>query len=112
MGEVLPKIIAELYEMNLTLLDMAAKEEWDLLVEIAAGYMLKKQDIMEVSADELSAAERENLKMVLKQMVENEGEITRKLQARLHVLKQNLSSIHRGNTLSKLYSRQQTSSIH
>lgn len=112
MGEVLPKIIVELYEMNLTLLDMAVKEEWDLLVEMAAGYMLKKQDIMEVSADDLSVAERENLKMVLKQMVENEGEITRKLQARLHVLKQNLSSIHRGSTLSKLYSRQQTSSIH
>lgn len=112
MAEVLPELIVELYDMNITLLEMAAKEEWDLLIEMAEGYMLKKQGIMEVSADELSVAERENLKAVLKQMVENEGEITRKLQARLRVLKQNLSSIHRGSTLSKLYSTQQVSSIH
>lgn len=112
MGEMLPKHIAELYEMNLAMLEMTEKGEWEALIEQAAHYMVKKQNIMDDSVDELSVAERERLKTVLQQMINNEGRITRKLQNRLQTLKQNLSSIHRGTKASQLYSLQQVFTRH
>lgn len=98
--------------MNEAMLDMARQERWDDFVEIASRYVIQKQDILNNSTDALSASEKEELKVLLKQLLENEAEITRNLRTRLNTLKQNLSSIHRGARCSQLYARHQAPSLH
>ncbi|WP_342323917.1 flagellar protein FliT [Kosakonia sp. BYX6] len=112
MAEIILRYYRELYEMNLTILDMAKQERWDDFVEVASRYVIKKQDIFNNSTDALSASEKEELKGLLKQLLDNEAEITRNLRARLDTLKQNLSSIHRGARCSQLYTLHQAPSLH
>lgn len=109
MADTLVKYYRELYEMNVVILEMSRQERWDDFVEFASHYVIKKEDIAHHHSDELDEAEKETLKVILRQIIENEAEITRNLEARLKSLKQNLSSIHRGTRASQFYTLQQTS---
>ncbi|MDV5353376.1 flagellar protein FliT [Kosakonia sp. SMBL-WEM22] len=112
MAEMIPLYYRELYEMNLAILQMAREARWDDFIEVASRYVIKKQDIFNNSSDALSASEKEALKALLQQLLDNEAEITRNLRARLDTLKQNLSSIHRGARCSQLYTLHQAPSLH
>jgi len=112
MAEIIPHYYRELYEMNLAILEMAREARWDDFIEVASRYVIKKQDILNNSTDTLSASEKEALKGLLQQLLDNEAEITRNLRARLDTLKQNLSSIHRGARCSQLYILHQAPSLH
>lgn len=112
MAEIIPHYYRELYEMNLAILAMAREARWDDFIEVASRYVIKKQDILNNSTDTLSASEKEALKGLLQQLLDNEAEITRNLRARLDTLKQNLSFIHRGARCSQLYTLHQAPSLH
>ncbi|MEJ8321601.1 flagellar protein FliT [Kosakonia sacchari] len=112
MAESILQYYRELFDMNLAMLEMTKQERWDDFVEVAADYVIKKQDILTHSTDALSMMVKEELKVLLKELLANEAEITRNLQARLNTLKQNLSSIHRGARCSQLYSQHQAPSLH
>lgn len=109
MADTLVKYYRELYEMNVVILEMSRQERWDDFVELAAHYVIKKEDIVNQRNDMLNEAEKESLKVILRQIIENETEITRNLEIRLQSLKQNLSSLHQGTRASKFYTLQQTS---
>ena len=112
MVESIPSYYRELFAMNQDILEMTRQDRWDDFVELASQYVIKKQEIVNLSTDALSVGEKEELKVLLKQLLENEAEITRNLQARLNTLKQNLSSIHRGARCSQLYTLHQAPSLH
>jgi len=109
MAETLVKYYRELYEMNVVILEMSRQERWDDFVEFASHYVIKKEDIVNHRSDILNETEKESLKVILREIIENEAEITRNLEIRLQSLKQNLSSLHRGTRASQFYTLQQTS---
>lgn len=109
MADTLVTYYSELYEMNLALLEMSRQERWDDFVELASHYVIKKEDIATHRNDMLNEAEKESLKVILRQIIENEAVITRNLEMRLNSLKQNLSSLHRGTRASQFYTLQKTS---
>lgn len=102
----------ELYDISAQMLEMTREECWDDFVELATRYMIKKQDITHLDCGDITAAEKCNLKVVLKQVIDNEAEINRNLRGRLTTLKQKLSSLHHNTQCSQLYSRQQISLLH
>lgn len=96
----------DVYEKNLSLLEMAREERWEDFTEQAEYYVIMLHDIFDREPDELDPDEKDSLRKILQDIQDNEKEITAKLKDRLSFLRENMSRLHHGNKCSQLYSNQ------
>lgn len=102
----------EIYEMNLRLLEMARQERWDEVLSLAETYVICMHDAPVRTPEEFTDEEKEELTLLLKNIVNNEEEITHKLKSRLDSLTEDMSSLQQSKKQSSLYALQQTSLFH
>jgi hypothetical protein len=107
MAESIVCYFHELYEMNMLLLNKAQQEQWDRFTKLAECYVIKMQDLPEkLDMEELSHEEKERIKMILIQIMDNGTEISRILKVKLNNLTQKMSSLSQGARFSQFYSVQ------
>ncbi|EPE4190305.1 MULTISPECIES: flagellar protein FliT [Yersinia] len=101
-----------IYELNLNLLEMARQGKWEEFIELAEIYIVTLHDVIERQPADMMQDEKKSLKIILTNLLENEGEITKTLKNRLDVLQKEISSLHLGKKCNKAYSSQFTSAFH
>lgn len=99
------------YQQNLVLLEMAKQGEWQNFIELAADYVVTLQNILDGQADNLSAFEKEQLKAILQNLIDNETIIIRALQGRLDVLRRDMSTLNLGRKCNQAYASSFTSTL-
>ncbi|HEY3590911.1 MAG TPA: flagellar protein FliT [Buttiauxella sp.] len=99
------------YQLNLSLLEMARQGEWDGFIERAENYVVTLQKVINNYSERLTQNEQEEVHLLVKKLIENEEEITRNLQNRLDVLKTDISSLNRGKKCNQAYSSSFTSTL-
>ncbi|WP_435927725.1 flagellar protein FliT [Dryocola sp. BD613] len=92
------------YQLNLNLLEMARLGEWQGFIELAENYVVTLQKVINNHAAMLTSGEQEEIRTLVKKLIENEAEITKNLKQRLDVLKMDISSLNRGKKCSQAYS--------
>jgi flagellar protein FliT len=99
------------YQLNLNLLKMARQGEWEGFVEQAEYYISTLQKVINRHSDSLTQMEQEEVRILIKKLIENEDEIAKKLQTRLDILKTDISSLNRGKKCNQAYSSSFTSTL-
>lgn len=112
MAETISVYYHELYAINLELLEMVRQEQWDDFIDLAENYIVRMQELSEHMPSDMTESEKEDMKGILRQLMDNEVEISQKLRLRLNTLQTNISSLHRGAKCTQLYSLQQLASFH
>lgn len=112
MVNTLSKEYEDIYLLNLQLLEIAKQGKWEDFIPLAEVYITKLNDVMNNQPADILADDKAALSVVLNNLIESEDEIEKTLRSRLDVLKNEMSSLHRGKKYSEAYSSQFTSAFH
>ncbi|EEQ08220.1 hypothetical protein yberc0001_34420 [Yersinia bercovieri ATCC 43970] len=91
---------------------MVKEGKWTEFIELAEVYIVNLQALIETQPTEMIPDEKKSLGMIITSLLENEDEITKVLEERLDVLKQDISSLYQGQKCNKAYLSQFTSIYH
>lgn len=97
-----------IYKINQAMLDMAQQGKWEDFVIMAERYVINMRTALEHLPETLSSEEKEQLCRWLMTLQSNEAEINRALEARLTLLKKNISVLHQAKQGNKAYLSQIT----
>lgn len=98
-----------IYKINQAMLDMAQQGKWEDFVILAERYVVNLRTVLEQLPETLSSEEKEQIGHWLTTLQSNEAEINRALEARLDILKKNISTLHQAKQGNKAYLTQITS---
>lgn len=88
------------------LLAMVREERWQEFIDLAERYIFMLNDIIDDIPEKLSAEEKDNLIVLIKKLLDNEQEIAERLEKRLLLLKEKMSSLQQGKQCGQFYSLQ------
>ncbi|MEX5413181.1 flagella biosynthesis regulatory protein FliT [Atlantibacter hermannii] len=91
--------------MSQTLLDLAQRGEWELLLEKEVAYLHSVEAVMETPAPRISKQVQDMLETYLKQTLENEQQLKALLQQRLDELSELIGQSSRQQSLNNAYGR-------
>lgn len=111
MSKVLSADYEIVYQLNLSLLEMARQGEWQGFIELAENYIVTLQKVITNHSATLTQNEQEEIRILVNKLMENEAEITNKLKNRLDILKTDIASLNRGKKCSRAYSASFTSTL-
>ena len=112
MVNTLPEKYEKVYQLNIDLLMLARQGNWDEFIQLAEIYIASVSDILKRQPQPLPEQDEKDLASLFRNLLSNEVEIERTLQARLDLLKKDMSSLHVGKKCSEAYSRQYSSAFH
>lgn len=100
-----------IYEINQAMLDTALQGKWEEFAELAERYIVKLRAALEQTPDTLHGEDKDQLCSLLITLQRNEAEINRALEARLNVLKKNISSLRQAKKGNNAYLSQLTAPV-
>ena len=112
MANMIHPSFEKIYQSNLDLLELTRQERWDEFTLLAETYIIALRDFVDEGTENLTPEEKERLTEAWQMLLENEAEMVSKLNGRLNVLRNEMSSLNQGNKCSKAYSSQMLSAYH
>lgn len=106
MNKDLPDCFGYIYKQNLMLLDVVREERWQDFITLAESYIFLLNDVIDHVPEKLNAEEKENLRVLIRQLLANEQEIAERLAKRLSFLKEKMLLLQQGKKGSQLYNLQ------
>lgn len=96
----------QIYKINQNMLALAQQGKWNDFVTLAENYIVNLRSALDQIPATLSGEEKEQLCGLLMTLQGNEAEIKAVLEARLNVLRKDISSLHQGKKCSQAYNSQ------
>lgn len=106
MKEDLPDCFKYIYKQNLVLLDAVREERWQQFITLAERYIFLLNDAIDYVPENMSTDEKEMLRVLIRQLLENEKEIADRLARRLSSLTEQMSLMQQGKQCSQFYNLQ------
>ncbi|CAD5358436.1 Flagellar protein FliT [Enterobacter cancerogenus] len=100
-----------IYQLNQNMLEMVRLGEWQAFIEQASNYIINLQKVLDEHPLESVPEERDGIAEILQKLIDNENEMTRGLEHRLDVLRQDISKLNNGKKCNQAYAAHFTNSL-
>ncbi|ELP5717505.1 flagellar protein FliT [Enterobacter asburiae] len=77
--------------------------DWQAFIELASNYIINLQKVLDEHPLGSISGDQDVIAGILQKLIDNEDEITRGLEKRLDVLRQNISKLNHGKKCNQAY---------